>query len=253
MNRLHTEMRRLYAAPTEPSTAPWPPSTAPAAAGCYRALVVGLGRPARWADAAALWSGVQDVWGWPAPAIAVDGQDGYQLWFSLAEAVPQADAQRLIQAMWQRFVPDVEPERLRAWPQPEGVEPMAAWPWVPAEQASGGLWSAYVAPGLAAVLEQEPWLDMAPSVDAQADLLCRLDSVPADQVDAVLASISEQPEEPTPALASAEQVPVKTAHHASGRTPAHPEALQFLRSVMHDPNADLALRIEAAKALLPYA
>ena len=49
-----------------------------------RGLVLELARPAEWPPMARLWQGVQADLGWPAPAIVVNGVDGYQLWFSLA-------------------------------------------------------------------------------------------------------------------------------------------------------------------------
>ena len=52
---------------------------------------------------------------------------------------------------------------------------------MPALQAESGHWSAFILPHLAAMFADEPWLDMKPSPDAQADLLLRLKSLsPAD-------------------------------------------------------------------------
>ena len=103
MNRLPSEWRRLYA-PTVPGS----DATAQAdlidgtqlvdAQGRVRALVLQLGRPADWRALSRLWQGVQLDLAWPAPAIAVSGKDGHQLWFSLAQPVPVAQARALLTA-----------------------------------------------------------------------------------------------------------------------------------------------------------
>jgi hypothetical protein len=103
---------------------------------------------------------------------------------------------------------------------------------VPALQPGTGLWSAFVAPDLAAIFSAEPWLDLAPSPDAQAHVLSRLESIkPA----AFQAALSLSPVTP-PATPSA--------------TP--PNGLTPRQAVMNDQAVELHLRIDAAKALLPY-
>jgi hypothetical protein len=71
-------------------------------------------------------------------------------------------------------------------------------------------------------------------VDAQADLLSRLASIPA-------AAWREARQQLQPASAAPAAAPV---HQADPR--------QFLLEIMNDRTVELALRIEAAKALLPY-
>jgi hypothetical protein len=121
MNRLPSEWRRLYA-----PTAPGPDAVAQAdpidgthlvdAQGRVRALVLQLGRPADWSALSRVWQGVQLDLAWPAPAIAVSGKDGYQLWFSLAQAVPVAQARTVLTAVQARYLGDVAPARVDLWP-----------------------------------------------------------------------------------------------------------------------------------------
>lgn len=216
MSRLHTEIARLYGeAPADDDTP-------------VRVLVLELARPAEWPPMARLWQGVQADLGWPAPAIAVNGQDGYQLWFSLAQALPPDQAHRLLDLLRQRYLTDVAPDRLRL---------LAGLRLTLPRQVADGAWSAFVSSDLAAVFADTPWLDLPPGEDAQAESLARLSCTPAADVARVLATPRPLPA-PVPAPASA-------APHAERH-----EARQFLLGVMRDPTVDLPLRVEAAKALL---
>lgn len=218
MARLQTEFERLYGTPAGEGDAP------------VRALVLELARPAEWPPMARLWQGVQADLGWPAPAIAVNGVDGYQLWFSLAQALPASDARALLDHLRQRYLADLPPDRLRL---PSG--PAVQVPRLVAPDA----WSAFVSSDLAAVFADTPWLDLPPGEDAQADLLGRLACTPAADVARVRVVPPAPPSVSTP--------PPETAG-----TPAtdDTQARQFLLGVVHDTSVGLALRIEAAKALL---
>jgi hypothetical protein len=107
-------------------------------------------------------------------------------------------------------------------------------------------WSAFIAPDLAPVFEAEAWLDVQPGVDGQAELLARLQPIPAADFQRVLAAWGEAAAVvPPPAAAPApapHAAPLATLHTADPR--------QFLLSVMNDTSVPLALRIEAAKGLL---
>lgn len=249
MNRLQSELCRLYL----PTGAPPPEGDVAELAltgpdGALRGAVLELARPADWPALSALWQGVQADLGLPAPAIAVNGLDGYQLWFSWAQAMPLAQAQAFLQALCARYLPGVPARRLRLLPQPgQGV------PQVPALRPDTGLWSAFVAPDLAAVFADEPAIDLPPGPEAQADLLARLTSMrPGDMLQAWerLQPAPAPQAHKAQAAAPAPMGPPATPHTSAGPGPGlSPQA--FLRAVMDDPGVALALRIEAAKALLP--
>lgn len=253
MTRLQSEQQRLYGLP-DPAAA----AATPAQAGFIdpegrvRAMVLELSGPAAWAPLAAVWQGVQADLDLPAPAIAVSGQDGLQLWFSLAQAVPAAEASALGHALRGRYLGDVDPGRLRTLPTPDGASP-AKWVHarpVPAAGTAEGRWSAFVAPDLAPVFAEEPWLDMPPNPEGQAELLSRLKCIePAALLRAmaqlVTTAAPAAAEEPAPGpAASTASTPARSAE--AGRDPR-----QFLLDVMNDERVALPLRIEAAKALLP--
>ncbi|APW40303.1 hypothetical protein RD110_26445 [Rhodoferax koreense] len=242
MNRLQTELHRLYLVDQAVGAGTKGEPGVVDENGQVRALVLELARPADWRVLALLWHGVQDDLALPAPAIVANGVDGYQLWFSLAEPVPAGDAALFLDRLRLRYLVDVAAARVT-------LQPASEMP--PAPKAGGGQWSAFIARDLAAVFADEPWLDACPSPEAQADVLSRLKSIKPGEFRAALALLapigSTVTPHPTPQTPSAGQ---------DGRvatSPAGPSApKQFLLDVMADPSVDLHLRIEAARALLPY-
>ena len=255
MNRLQAEFQRLYlpVVAADPgkdvALSGWVDSQ-----GRVRALVLELARPADWDVLGKTWHGVQVDLGLPAPAIAVSGVDGIQLWFSLVEAVSVASAQAFLAALCLRYLPGVAPHRLALLPAPERSSPSGAVlhaQSVPAQHAQTGHWSVFVAPDLAPVFADTPWLDSPPGDDGQANLLRGLGSIsPAAWAAACqqLEPVAAKPlvETPTPS-AVADLADLGQATPAGGTDPR-----RFLLSVMNDHSVTLALRIEAAKALLPY-
>jgi len=125
-----------------------------------------------------------------------------------------------------RYLPGIAQARVSVWTEP---------PAVPAQHAATGNWSAFVAPDLAPVFVDTPWLDIPPGVEGQADLLARLESIKPTAFDAALQAL-----QPAPAPVAA----------STASTAACDEPRQFLLRVMNDDSVGLALRIEAAKALL---
>ncbi len=244
MNRLQSELRRLYL----PNSAAEPEgdSATPAlidAEGRVRAMVLELALPASWELLSKVWRGVQADLELPAPAIAVSGADGFQLWFSLAEPAAVAQAHTFLERLCSRYLADVAPTRLSLMPAADGPALHARW--VPQQQGQTGHWSAFIAPDLAPVFAETPWLDTPPGHDGQADVLSRLHCIKPAAFEAALARLkpaaprlgAEPASETTGTLASAGSV----------------QARRFLLHVMNDDSVALALRIEAAKALLPCA
>jgi hypothetical protein len=240
MNRLTSELHRLYCDLNEPASTGGTQQLIDSQQGT-RALVLELGQPGAWAALARLGNAVQAELRLPAPAIAVNGRDAYQLWFSLAESAPLAQASAFLIGLKARYLADLLPGRVRFWPDDGDAsqQVLMAPNLVPAHLAETDVWSAFVAPDLAPMFEATPWLDVPPSQDGQAELLARLDSVKSADFMRALAELTPKANQGTQASSD-----------LSAGSRADP--MQFLQAVMADELAPLALRVEAAKALLPY-
>ena len=211
MDRLQTELMRLYG-PQDGRSG-------------VRAMVLEVAKPAGWDALSKLWQGVQVDFELPAPAIAVSGTDAYQLWFSFAEGVPHGEALDFMQALSKRYLGEAAQARVAVHPAGAVMPPFEAAP---------RQWAAFVAADLAALFADERWLDLAPGVDAQADLLSRLHSTKAQDWSRAFARL----------------VPTGGAS-VDDSAPSLDDPRRFLLEVMNDRSVDLRLRIEAAKALLP--
>lgn len=265
MNPLLSELNRLYFV-HQPSShgGAAPAASLVDAQGRVRAMVLELARPTDWSALATVWRGVQTDWDLPAPAIAVSGIDGHQLWFSLSEPVSAADARAFLDALCVRYLPTVDPWRIGAMPgfDPQAPQQTRHARLVPALQAETGCWSAFVSSDLAAIFTDEPWLDLEPNPDAQARLLTPLSSIPPGAFQAILAqarvaSTAGSAHPPATAEARLRHAadPAATASAGPALPAAGAHALtarRFLHDVMNDSTVPLPLRIEAAKALLPY-
>ncbi|MCD0422241.1 hypothetical protein LOC51_33940 [Rubrivivax sp. JA1024] len=227
MNRLHTELLRLHlcAAPGEPGA--WAD-----ASGRVRSAVLELVAPVDAALLGAVWAGVQNELGLPAPAIVLSGRDGLQLWFALQQPVDAATASALVDGLRRRWLDELPAARLRCWPAPEAAPPV-----LPGTEVGPERWAALVSPDLAPLFTETPWLDLPPGADAQAALLAPLRPITADELAAALRTLA--PPDATTAPGAPEP-----------RSAPEREAERFLLSVMRDAAAPLAQRIDAAKALL---
>ena len=221
MTRLESELQRLYL---------------PQSAGEVRAVVIELTRPPSWEVLSRIWRGVQTELELPAPAIAVSGTDGLQLWFSLAEPIAVSRAQAFLDGLRMRFLPEIEPDRFRLMPAGR----------VPAQQESTGNWSAFVAPDLAPVFGDTPWLDIPPNQDGQAALLRGLAMMDRPAFEAAVKRLAPSAEVRVTAITPV--TPVKQTQPVAALADEDPR--RFLLRVMNDDSVALALRIEAAKALL---
>lgn len=238
MNRLQAELQRLYGCRDGQQDADDELHLA-GPDGRVRALVLQLAGPTPWDALAPAWTGVQADLQLPAPAIAITGS-GYQLWFSLAQAVPARDAAGFLEALRRRYLGAVPADRVQLFPSAQSARPER----VPPFESAPDRWSAFVAPDLAALFSDEPWLDLAPGADAQAELLARLPCTPA-------ADWQRAYERVMAARSSAAPADV-TASASAALAGRHDDPRAFLLAVMNDPAVDLRLRIEAAKALLPH-
>ena len=227
MSRLAAEFQRLYAA--GPS-------------GERRALVLDVGRPSDWELLGNVWREVQLTLSLPAPGIAIAGENSYQLWFSVARGVTPAQGLAFLEAVSRRYLPGIAPTRVRCLTEP---------PEMPAEVREGQ-WSAFVAPDLAPVFVEATWLDIPPGAEGQADLLKPLKSISPQawesawellRAEGRSASPETMPRETTSAVPT-----VAPAVMGASTTFTDPRA--FLLHVMNDATVPMALRIEAAKALI---
>lgn len=285
MSRLSLEFARLYLlqptpgperstasdAPGSPARPDLPATPLVAPDGTVRALVLErVGREA-WDDLGRVWRGVQAELDWPAPAIAVSGTDALQLWFSLASPLPAAEAHAVLQALVSRFLPDAPAARLRRWPRvetlPTGAPHGDAVMHVanrPGDEVARERWSAFVAPDLAPVFSETPWLDLPPGDDGQAALLAGLRSLTAAALEGLRPATattthSTDPgparfaSDPPPATVPASPQPAPSQLPADAFLlpgPGDADPRRFLLGVMNDDRVPLALRIDAAKALL---
>jgi hypothetical protein len=253
MSSLQSELDRLYRPRREGAE-----SGLIAPDGRVRALVLALARPADWTLLSTLWRGVQNDLNLPAPAIAVSGIDAYQLWFSLEEPVSVAQAQGFLNPLRSRYLSMVAPERLSMWPSVGGSSPgqILHAPSVPALYQATGRWSAYVAPDLAAIFSEEPWLDLPPSPEAQAKVLAHVGCIKPALFEAALERLSRDLGAEASVLTPANEEPRTCQSSRISTAPSsHENRLEpkeFLLGVMNDKGTELHLRIEAAKALLPY-
>lgn len=232
MNRLQNELQRLHFSPAQQGAAR------------VGAMVLELARPGSWDLLAKAWRGVQADLELPAPAIAVNGLDGLQLWFALAQPVPADAAARFLQRLRERYLAEVAPGRIRL--VAGGGMPAGA---VPPAETSPGRWSAFVAPDLAALFADEPSLDLAPGAEAQAELLSRVQAIGSDDWSRALERLgaAAEPAAGSPAESPGAQAKAPPAPPGAALDPGH-----FLLRVLNDEGADMALRVEAAKALLSH-
>jgi len=235
MSHLQFELHRLYGLGAAAAD-----GAAPAAAQGVRALVLELRPPAGWAQLSAVWTGVQSDLGLPSPAIAVSGVDALQLWFSLASPTLPSAGELFLQGLRARYLPDVGSTHVRL------IADAAQLPSAPPLETGPDRWSAFVAPDLASVFADTPWLDFPPNAEGQAALLRALEPIRQKAFETALGQLGVAEEIPAePRLSSLPEEPA-SEHGAA-------DAQRFLRRVMNDESVPMALRIEAAKGLLGHA
>jgi hypothetical protein len=249
MTKLQAQLQRLYGVPSARLAATPESLALMDDHGHVRAMVLEVARPADWQAMSSVWQGVQADLDLPAPAIAVNGTDGYQLWLSLLEPLPACQAIAFLSALRERYLPHIALQRVRLHPEPSAGNaqpPLQHATVVPAEQAQCGQWSAFVAQDLAPMFAESPWLDIPPSPDGQAELLSRLASINAADFQSALARLA--PPRLSPPSAQAGPEPDGSAPYTLSRSYTDPR--QFLLDIMNNEAVALNLRIEAAKAIL---
>lgn len=209
-----------------------------------RGMVLCFTRRADWPQVAGLYQSLQAVLDLPAPAIAANGDDGYQLWFSLAEGVPAAVARAFLSGLCARYLADLPPGAVRQLPEATAPDLVDM---VPAYCAASGKWSAFIDPGMGSMFVDEPGLDMAPNLERQADMLAGLRSIGPGTLQQALALLGTGPAQ-APAASPAD--PGLAAAGPLAAAFADPQS--FLLAVMNDASLSLEQRMAAAIALLPH-
>ncbi len=225
--------------------------------GRVRTLVVDFSRASDWEHVARLFHEIQEHLELPAPAISVSAQSGYQLWLSLAESVPAAQANAFFNELRAKYLSDIPLSQLKFFPPASDTASAERrlLPLVPERHCSSGKWSAFIDPSMGSMFIEAPGLEMAPNLDRQADILSRLKSIKAEDFQKALNRLQTEAQEH---VRVGEAAPVKprpdSPHSAStlsiGSDFSDPKS--FLLAVMNDPSATTGQRIKAAKALLPY-
>ncbi|WP_310494334.1 hypothetical protein [Dechloromonas sp.] len=222
--------------------------------GMVRAMVISLANGSYWEQLAALYQGVQEDFDVPAPAISVSVEDGYQIWFSLAEPVPLQQAQAFLNALRLKYLNDIPVARLKFRPGIEDGTNVHSLSVLPLMQAlkEPERWSAFIDPSMGCMFIDESWLEMAPNLDQQAAMLAEVETIKAEDFQRVMSIMQA-----APAFAG---TPVENAARSGGDrltsslgVDSHfTDPKSFLMAVMNDPQTSAHDRIEAAKALLPY-
>jgi len=201
-----------------------------------------------------VWLGAQNEAGLPAPAIAVDGSEGWLVCFALPLGPSQAEAVALLRELIRTWLnqgaatvsnQDASAWRFTCWPQ---ALPADGVP-VP-RQVGPDRWSAFVAPDLVPVFAESPWLDCAPGEEGQAALLGKLQPIPA--ADWARVQAASKPPGSNPEPIDVVDAGGREALAASLGAAPSGDPRAFLLSVMNDPGVDMALRIEAARVLLAH-
>jgi hypothetical protein len=251
-NRLQTELARLYGfGAVEPTDCGKQLSANGLSAGQAntRCMVLGVAHSAAWDAVHALWQHVQSELGLPRPAIAVDGADGFQLWFALAEGVSRSIALEFLHRLASACLASLQSARVQCLVPGIAVSEVAGecLQAVPCKHPVSGHWSAFIAPDLGRIFESEPWLVREPGADAQADVLSHLTVMPLAAFQSAMEALVRHS---VPQDLHSSGSPVAAPTRGTAVWPADdPHA--FLLAVMNDPTVDLHARIKAAKALLP--
>lgn len=278
MNKLIAELQRLYFLPdqqwrnqrsNDAGHTPYPEEAAAtldlvSTNDRVRTMVVGIERPSDWERMSTLFQAIQEDLELPAPAIAISGSAGFQLWLSLAEPVPLIQAHAFLMAIRLKFLTDIRQDYLKFHPTvgtSSSVAPQRL-DLIPALCTTTERWSAFIDPSLGSMFAEESGLEMAPSWDGQAALLSGLKSIKVFEFERAL-NILHIPSEtstslPLPAanepgelLNQSGQKPKRTRSKLTINS-TYSDPRSFLLAVMNDPSATAGQRIKAAKALLPY-
>lgn len=194
MDKLLSELNRLYLLPDSPAAqalaqrrdgGPCAPVDLASRDGFTRAIALPFRKAAgadiqHWERLCAVANGLQETFGFPAPAVSVASAGGFVLWLSLAAPVPVAQARRFVEGL-DRLWPDTLPPAA-------GVTGPVELP--PCLNGATGTWAAFIHPGMGASFVDESGLDMAPPAAGQVAFLDGLTSITPDAFHEALARLA---------------------------------------------------------------
>lgn len=252
-NRLQIELDRLYGwglVDLSGGGKQAGPTGYPAELANTRCMVMGIAHSAAWDAVQAVSQQVQSELLLPRPAIAVDGADGFQLWFALGEGVSRSVALEFLHMLAATCLASHQSVRVQCLLPGIEVSGVAgeSVQAVPCKHPVSGQWSAFIAPDLGRIFESEPWLVREPGADAQADVLSHLAVMPLAAFQSAMDALVKR-SAPQALPPSDSPVPAAPTRGAAVWPVDDPHA--FLLAVMNDSTVDIHARIRAAKALLP--
>lgn len=153
--------------------------------GLSRAIVIDFPRLRRgepeqhWENLCAVANAVQTQFGFPAPAVSIDGATGYRLWLSLGEPVPEGDVRRFVSMLRETHFPELELPISEQVQLPPSVNP------------ASGKWAAFIHPGMGASFAEEAGLEVEPPHHAQLAFLEGLQGIDKAQFFEALVSLKQ--------------------------------------------------------------
>jgi len=225
---LNAEVTRLYRLDSDNDSQPL---ELVSAAGLTRTMVLEFRRkpgqaiPRHWDNLCRMATYLQQQLDLPAPAVSISGQNSYQLWLSLAHAVPAEQAETFLLQLCASYFPDVLADELDWLPQHGGQHTQTSVECPPRLQ-NNGLWSAFIHPGMGAAFEEEAGLEVEPPAAGQAAFLERLHSISDSQWTHACALLQSQQDATVPAAATTSAAvagaPAATAAPATATAKAAP-------------------------------
>lgn len=199
MEKLFAQLSRLYLMPGAAPAGQDPHGLVSlvSADGLSRAIVIDFphlegGAPEQhWLNLCAVANALQDTFGFPPPAVSIDGGSGYRLWLSLDEPAPEGDVRRFLSMLRERHFPELELALSEQVQLPPAINP------------STGKWAAFIHPGMGASFAEEAGLEIAPPAHAQLAFLEGLDSIDKARFFDALVSLKQSEAAPEAPVAAA--------------------------------------------------
>jgi hypothetical protein len=204
MNKLTSELRRLYLFGDQPYDKLAPSIDLVNDDGMVRTLVIDFhkaGEEQHWVRLCDVANALQTKLGLPAPAVSVDGGSAFRLWLSLEKPVAAAQAKQFLALLHKGYFEDdaIDLGRSRI-DLPPGLN------------RATGLWSAFINPSMGGALAEDLGLEMAPPESPQAAFLESLHSISEEAFTHALATLLQQHDTPA-------QAAVRPATSTTSTTP----------------------------------